>query len=111
MTNAEKLINGLEIVGTNANAEPIVKVAEATHLGEFIVRCSGVRLSLGEPVVEVMLFDAENGKKVFTARDDKDLAQAKSAYDSLDYVANNKAQQDVKQKTIAIVDALGFLGC
>lgn len=111
MTNAEKLIQGLEIVGTNANAEPIVKVSKCPYLGEFVVRTSGVRLSLGEPVFEVMLFDAENGKRVFTARDDKDLAKAKSAYESLEYNANNKAIQDVKYKTSAIVDALGFLGC
>lgn len=110
MTNAEKLIQSLEIVGTNANAEPIVKVAKCPYLGEFIVRCTGVRLSLGEPCIDVMLFDAENGKRVFTASDDTDLAKAKSAFENLEYVANNKAIESVRYKTSAIVDAIGFLG-
>ena len=111
MTNAEKLIQGLVIVGVNLNHEPLVMLKEAPQMGEFIIRQEGLRLSLGMPTIETALFDATSGKRVYTARDEAEFGAVESAFSQLEYQANNKAIDDAKAKTKAVVDVLGFLGC
>ena len=111
ITNAEKLIEGLVLVGTNVNHEPLVMLKENPSLGEFIIRQSGLRLSIGVPTIETQLFDAKSGKKVYTARDEDGFGMAESVFSRLEFDCNNKAINDAKKKTSAVVDVLGFLGC
>lgn len=111
MTNAEKLIQGLVLVGTNVNHEPLVALKNDPYLGEFIIRQGSMRLSLGRPTIETQLFDAKSGKRVYTARDEDGFGDAESAFSRLEFDCNNKAIEDAKAKTKAVVDVLGFLGC
>lgn len=111
MTNAEKLIQGLVIVGTNVNHEPIVMLKEDPQLGEFIIRQSEMRLSLGIPTIETQLFDAKTGKQVYTARDEAEFGLVESAFSQLEWNCSQKAIKEAQSKTKAVVDVLGFLGC
>lgn len=111
MTNAQKLIGQVEIVGTNLNHEPLVALKKNPYLGNLIIRQSEIKLSLGVPTMETMLFDAESGKRVFTARDEDNFATAKAIFSTLEFDCNNKAIEKAKLKTIAVVAELGHLGC
>lgn len=111
MTNVAKLIEGLALVGTNINHEPLVVLKEMPSLGEFIIRQSDIKLSLGVPTIETQLFDAKSGKRVYTARDEEEFGEAIDVFSKLEYDCNNKAITDAKMKTSAVVSVLGFLGC
>ena len=50
-------------------------------------------------------------KVVYTARDEAEFGAVESAFSQLEFNANNKAIEDAKSKTKAVVDVLGFLGC
>lgn len=110
MTNAEKLINGLEIVGTNLNHEPLVALKKNPYLGSLIIRQGDIRLSLGQPTIETQLFDSVSGKLLFTARDEKDFGVANSVFIKLEFDCSNKAIDDARAKTCAIVAEIGHLG-
>lgn len=111
MTNAEKLMQGLVIVGTNVNHEPIVMLKEDPQLGEFIIRQGNIRVSVGVPCLETQLFDAKTGKQVYTARDEDGFAEAQGQFSQLEWNCNQKSIKEATAKTKAVVDVLGFLGC
>jgi len=109
MTNAEKLIKDLTLVGTNVNHEPLVALESAPFLGEFIIRQGSIRLSLGVPCIETQLFDANSGKLVYTARDMDGFGDAESHFSQLEWNCSQLALVSAKAKNKAIVDAIGFL--
>lgn len=104
-------MQGLVIVGTNVNHEPIVMLKEDPQLGEFIIRQGNIRVSVGVPCLETQLFDAKTGKQVYTARDEDGFAEAIGQFSQLEWNCNQKSINDAKNKTKAVVDVLGFLGC
>ena len=104
-------MESLEVAGANINQQPLVVLKANPYLGKFILKQSDVKLSLGRPVIETTLHDAESGMKIFTARDEdaETLASAKYAFTEMEFNCIQDAMDKAKAKTKAVVDTLGYL--
>lgn len=109
MTNAQKLIESLSAVSSNANGTPIVCLKSDPYLGKFLVK-QDLRLKMGQAVTATTLHDIDSGRVLYTALDLEGHDSAEGFFNILDYDCLRKSEESAKLRTQGLVAELGHLG-